>query len=167
MFNENLKINNNLPPVETKKSQDSEMVGINMYKKLHKMNEGNLDMDFAVEMKEHEELFSDTFELTENDLEILMVMYRFNKGTFRHSIRTLSIVKNKINKPLEKNIVLAEWIGKEIQDMDVFYRACLFHDIGKIAIPEFILTNKLNDIQWANYLFELTPSETNNSIIKD
>ncbi len=149
------------------KSGFSNTVGVNKYHQLQEMNEKNPDNDFLLKIDKHKKIFQETFELSDKDLEMLMVMYRFNKATFEHSLRTISIINLKVHKPLEKGIVLADGIKKEVQDIKVFFRACLFHDIGKIAIPDFILSNRLKDSDWANYLLDLLNDEKGFQTIKN
>ena len=157
------QLNNKLFP-EASGPEGPRIDGVYKYHQFREETKNYLDKDFINEMDKHKELFQETLELTEKDLEMLMIMYHFDKATFEHSIKTLSIIKDKVHKPLEKGIVLADGIKGEVQNMEIFYRACLFHDIGKIAIPEFVLTNKLKDEDWAKYLLDLINDKNDSSI---
>ena len=90
--------------------------------------------------------------MTDNDWEMLTVMELYDRGTFEHCVKTYKIAKDKVEKVLDGGIIIANIIEEEGVDLEVFYRACLFHDIGKIEIPEFILNNKFTDGDWTNSL---------------
>jgi len=102
------------------------------------------------------ELSGATF-LIEKDWRILTALEIFDKGTFEHCVRTYTFAK----EILETKLV---GLGKEIEQEGVilkqFYIACLFHDLGKLSIPKFILNSRVSDEIWT-YLFmtELSPEQ--------
>jgi len=108
------------------------------------------------------ELSSATF-LNEKDWKILTALEIFDKGTFEHSVRTYLIAKEKLETRLTD-------LGHEIEAEGVilkqFYVACLFHDIGKLSIPKFILNSVIHDNVWTHLFMEL-PHEQQDEILTD
>ncbi|EKE18528.1 MAG: hypothetical protein ACD_9C00307G0005 [uncultured bacterium] len=131
------------------------------------LNEKVHDLEFEKEInktKEEygEQLSSATF-LNNKDWKILTGIKLFNKETLEHSIGTYLVAKEKIEKRLKE-------LGIEIQQegatLEQFYRACLFHDVGKMAIPEFILRNETTDHEWAIGLAMLNENEKDEIFIR-
>ncbi|KKQ44491.1 MAG: hypothetical protein US63_C0026G0010 [Candidatus Moranbacteria bacterium GW2011_GWC2_37_8] len=123
-------------------------------------NTENEDLEFQKEIKQTktnyaEQLASATF-LDSKDWKILTGLRLFNMETFEHSIGTYLIAKNKIKERLTE-------IGIEIQHegvrLEQFYRACLFHDIGKMAIPDFVLSKKATNLDWVTGFMTLDEEE--------
>ena len=118
----------------------------------------NIDPVFEKEITKTEEQLPNADFLSSKDWRILTSIRLFNKETFEHSIGTYLIAREKIGK----NIIE---LGIEIQHegvlLEQFYRACLFHDIGKMAVPEFIITNKFNNNNWITMFMMLPVSQEN------
>ncbi len=104
--------------------------------------------------------------LTENDWKMLAVMELYDKGTFEHCVKTYLIAKEKVEKMLGDQIVIADLIKNEGMELEVFYRACLFHDIGKVEIPSFVLHNSLTDSEWMNNLCQIVYGKDSDNHIK-
>ena len=105
--------------------------------------------------KQHGERLSSATFLDDMDWKILTGIKLFNKETFEHSIGTYLIARNTIENDLPE---LAVEIQNEGVTLEQFYRACLFHDIGKMAIPEFILNSKVTDEMWVTGFMMLPES---------
>lgn len=104
-----------------------------------------------------EELSSADF-LTAEDWQILTAIELFDKKTFIHSIGTYNVARKKIEERLTE---LGTEITHEGVELKQFYRGCLFHDIGKLAIPEFIINNTTTDAEWVYYFMEILPDDKN------
>lgn len=95
---------------------------------------------------------------------MLTALELFDKGTFEHSVETYHIARNKIEKVLDGQVIIAKLIEQEGVLLEQFYRACLFHDIGKIEIPNFLINNKLTDGDWMDILCRMVCEEHNEEL---
>lgn len=128
--------------------------------------EDSESLEFANEIEITNQIYkSDLVDLNfldNNDWKILTALRLFHQETLEHSIGTYLVAKEKIEK-------LGE-LGKEIihegVSLDQFYRACLFHDIGKMAVPDFILNSKTNDRKWAMGLAVLEEKEKDEIFVR-
>lgn len=82
--------------------------------------------------------------LEEKDWESAVALELFHSETFAHSVRTYCIAKEKVEKRLSRDIVLKDIFAREGVSLEQFYRTCLFHDIGKTAIPQEIIQNTVS-----------------------
>jgi HD-GYP domain-containing protein (c-di-GMP phosphodiesterase class II) len=107
------------------------------------------DLSFYKEIsrlkKDYGNQFADADFLTKEDWRILTALEIFDKNTFEHSLGTYLVAKNKLEKRLT---ILDKEIIREGVELRQFYRACLFHDIGKMSIPPTLLNSKLTDDNW-------------------
>jgi len=100
------------------------------------------------QIKRVQEVVGDDIEfLTQKDWEILTVLELFDVVTFEHCLKTYKIAKDKVEKILDDDVIIADFIQSEVIDIEKFYRACLLHDIGKVEIPKSIL-NKVFHEDW-------------------
>ncbi len=90
--------------------------------------------------------------MTSENWEMLAVLWLFDEETTKHSIETYRIARDKVTKPLLGEVVLADEFTKEGVSLEQFFRACIFHDIGKIAVPRALLTDKNSDVECAAIL---------------
>ncbi|MEK7555719.1 MAG: HD domain-containing protein [Patescibacteria group bacterium] len=102
--------------------------------------------------------------LTPENWKMLTALELFDKGTFEHSVETYHIARNKIEKVLDGQVIIAKLIEQEGVLLEQFYRACLFHDIGKIEIPNFLINNKLTDGDWMDILCRMVCEEHNEEL---
>lgn len=100
--------------------------------------------------------------LSAQEWEMLTVLELFDVETFEHCLRTYEKAREMIESEgalgcyLRENIIgeLKETIPEKLsarEQEEVFqtvYQACLFHDLGKIAVPKFILNNTLRNDEW-------------------
>ncbi len=100
------------------------------------------EYDTSIEAEQH-------MLLTNKDWEMLAVLWLFDEKTAHHSVETYRIARDKVTKPLLGNVVLAKEFTKEGVSLEQFFRACLFHDIGKLAIPLNVLTDSQGDTESA------------------
>lgn len=101
-----------------------------------------------------EELKSLGEEFGEECWEMLTVLELFDEETAIHCVNTFLIAKSKVEKTLWNGTILANEFKKEDVKLSQFYRACVFHDIGKIEVPHSVLVNQVNDEKCAKLLFE-------------
>lgn len=86
--------------------------------------------------------------------EMLTVLELFDTETAFHCVNTFLIAKSKVEKTLWNGIVLANEFKKEDVKLSQFYKACVFHDIGKIEVPHSVLVNKTTDEKCSVLLLE-------------
>jgi len=127
------------------------------YKEIEKeLKEKDLLMEQTNRVKDVLEKDDEDFSFLSNeDVKILTVLELFDKSTFEHGINTYKIAKEKTNKVLGGNIVLARLIEKEGVSMESFYRACMMHDVGKIEIPSFLFIKKRSAYERFFVLFNI------------
>jgi len=83
--------------------------------------------------------------MTEKDWEMLAVMDCYDERTTSHCVETLRIAQDRIERFKAGDKKFSELIVDEDVPMEEFYRACLFHDIGKCLIPRSVLNNTFFD----------------------
>lgn len=133
---------------------ESEILGLKKYKEIETLlrkfpYNGKFIEEVKKIKKECSDVFNGFIEMNEKDWDLLTIICLFDRQTFEHSVGAFIILKEKIENPLKNGIILKKGIEDEVGDINIFYRACLFHDIGKITIPKFILRNSLTDKDWA------------------
>jgi response regulator RpfG family c-di-GMP phosphodiesterase len=92
--------------------------------------------------------------MEEKDWEMLAVMNVYDEATAEHCIRTYILAKEKLEKCHLGGIPLKDHVSDEAGMLDSFYRACLFHDIGKCCLPHEVLNNTMTESQLADTLFD-------------
>ncbi len=92
--------------------------------------------------------------MNEKDWERLTVMRLYDEPTALHCIRTFLLAEKKLGECHVKGISLSSLIDEEVGTLENFYRACLFHDVGKCCLPHAVLNNSLNDADLAKVLIE-------------
>lgn len=102
--------------------------------------------------------------LTPENWKMLTTLELFDKSTFEHSVDTYHIARNKIEKVLDGQVIIAKLIEQEGVTLEQFYRACLFHDIGKVEIPNFLINNRLTDRDWVDILCRMVCEEHNEEL---
>jgi len=102
----------------------------------------------------------------ESDWKMATILELFDQQTFEHSFKTYQIAREKVDKHLGDGVIIANIIKKEGISMKQFYRACMFHDIGKVEVPHFILNNRTTETEWTNRLFELVSEKDKKMISK-
>ena len=133
---------------------ESEFLGLKKYREIDiLLKKFPLNKKFLSEKKltkkECHDILKGHIQMTEKDWDLLTILRLFDRATFEHSLGAFIIVKDKIENSLKNETTIKEAIESEVGNINVFYRACLFHDIGKISIPRLILKNSLNDKEWA------------------
>lgn len=125
-----------------------------------------IDFEFAKEIEKTKneyasKLANATF-LNQKHWKLLTGLRLFSKETFEHSVGTFLILKEKIKRlpKLEKEIV-----GEGVT-IEQFLWSGLSHDVGKMAIPDFVLNNKTTDHDWAIGLAMLDDEEKDEIFIK-
>lgn len=92
--------------------------------------------------------------MTPEDWEMLAIMDCYDKGTADHCVETYRIARDRIERFTMGDKKFSEMITGEGIPLSEFYRACLFHDIGKCCIPHSILHNHLTDADFGKQLCE-------------
>lgn len=84
--------------------------------------------------------------LTERDREMFTVLDLYDPSTARHCLETYRIARGKIEKEILPGVSFARLLEKhEEVTTDQFYRACLFHDIGKVEVPRAVIRHQMDD----------------------
>ncbi|KKU53427.1 MAG: hypothetical protein UY41_C0023G0003 [Candidatus Moranbacteria bacterium GW2011_GWE1_49_15] len=117
---------------------------------------GLLDKEVAVTEKLFKEELGKLYPLSRKDLEMLSVIRLFDSKTFYHSVETYATAKKKIARPLESGSTFLDMLKNEGVSPEQFWRACLFHDIGKVVIPKFLLNSNYTDENWAQAFIQLS-----------
>lgn len=99
------------------------------------------------------ELFAETW-MTEGDWEMLAVMNYYDSKIAEHCVGTLLIAREKLQQLSLGEKKFVDIIEEESGSLTEFYRACLFHDVGKCCIPYEILNNQYSDKDFASLLSE-------------
>jgi hypothetical protein len=89
--------------------------------------------------------------LGESDYEMLFVLRLFHPETYEHSVRTYITGREKILSNHPVGTYLRKKITEEIPEgnaLEIVYRSLLLHDMGKIAVPVFILDDTHTDSNW-------------------
>lgn len=92
--------------------------------------------------------------MTEKDWEMLAVMDFYDEKTVRHCIETLRIAEDRIERFKAGDRKFSELIKHEGVPLQEFFRACLFHDIGKMVVPRSILNNTFFDKDFDTQLYD-------------
>ena len=116
---------------------------------LHCLREEGLMPRQVLQMKEcyGESLESAEF-MTENDWEYLTMIYLYSPELATHSVETYKLIRSKIERIHIGTETIADRIEKEAGSLDEFYRAALFHDIGKLDIPESVMNHVVHRGDW-------------------
>lgn len=89
------------------------------------------------------------FRATQNDWEMLAILWLYHEETAEHGVRLLLLGNELLSHPLigpeNEKIFLKKLIPKNHISIEQFLRGVLFHDIGKIALPREVVENSLND----------------------
>ncbi len=89
--------------------------------------------------------------LEASDYEMMFVLRLFHPETYEHSIRTYVTGREKIMSDHPVGEYLRRKITEEIPGgnaLEIVYRSLLLHDMGKIAVPVFILDDTHTDSDW-------------------
>lgn len=84
--------------------------------------------------------------LTDNDREMFTILDLYDPDTAHHCLKTYEIAKEKMEMPIHGETSFAEVIRqREDVTLEQFYRACLFHDIGKVEVPRSVIRHHMGD----------------------
>lgn len=104
--------------------------------------------------------------LGESDYEMLFTLRLFHPETYEHSVRTYATGREKIMSEHPIGEYLRRKITEEIPEgnaLEIVYRSLLLHDMGKIAVPVFILDDTHTDSDWVSLGEEQCSQHTNNN----
>lgn len=90
--------------------------------------------------------------------DMLTVLDLYDSQTAEHCADTYRLIRERLERVMARHKVLAEVLRSENVEMEQFYFASLTHDIGKICIPPFIISNSLVKKNWDDLLLELFES---------
>jgi hypothetical protein len=95
---------------------------------------------------EEEYALDDISFLTEGDREMFTVLDLYDPGTARHCLETYQIAKEKMEKEMLPGVSFARILAEqEGVTLEQFYRACLFHDIGKVEVPRSVILDHTDE----------------------
>jgi len=145
---------------------ESEFLGLKKYKEIEYIlkkfpPKGKFFIEKELTKKESKDILDNFIKMSEKDWDLLTILRLFDKETFEHSINSFVILKNKIESLSAEAKKYKKELESELGDLGVIYRACLFHDIGKIKIPKFILKNSLSDREWALRFYRIIKKQKN------
>lgn len=84
--------------------------------------------------------------ITERDKEMFTALDLYDPATARHCRETYRIAKGQMEIPVDGSMSFAELLSsREGVTLEQFYRACLFHDIGKVGVPRAVIRDRLGD----------------------
>ncbi|PLX20637.1 hypothetical protein C0584_05350 [Candidatus Parcubacteria bacterium] len=146
--------------------KESDIVGLKKYREINiLLKKFPHSSKFQEEKEKTKEecryIFDKSFKLNEKDWALLTLLRLFDRQTYEHSVGSFMIVWDKLENALEGGSEIKKGVQEEAGSLDVFYRACLFHDIGKITIPKFILRNSLTDKDWALKFYKSVKRQKN------
>ena len=103
---------------------------------------------------------------SDEDWEMLTVLWLYDEPTAEHCIRTLGltheIAVRELEGPRGEKISLHALVEKNIS-LQKFLRASLFHDIGKLALPREVVKNTLNDHEMGEIFFKMCHEESSSN----
>lgn len=105
--------------------------------------------------------------MTEEDWEYLTIISLYSPELATHSVETYRLIHSKIGRIHIGSETIAEIIEKEAGSLDVFYRAALFHDIGKLNIPESVMNHVVRPGNWYALMYATSNPEQLHSIYND
>lgn len=84
--------------------------------------------------------------LEQGEWEMFAVLWLYDEDTAIHCLETYKIARVKVTEPLGSGgPILKEHFELGGVTLETFYRACLFHDIGKVEVPRSLLNNNQNE----------------------
>ncbi|MDD4989642.1 MAG: hypothetical protein PHV42_04430, partial [Candidatus Pacebacteria bacterium] len=84
--------------------------------------------------------------LNDADREMFTVLDLYDPVTAKHCLRTYEIAREKMEKEVIPGESLAQLLEKnESITPEQFYRACLFHDIGKVEVPRVVIQHRMSE----------------------
>lgn len=158
---------NNTEQEEVLLRRSREIAGQGDYWKIREMlrDENLIDMN----IKRIHEQWGDALPLNffkKDDWELLTALELFHPETFEHSLRTYLTAKEKVEKRLSYDIVLKDLFLREGVSLEQFYRSCLFHDIGKTALPQAIIQNSVSKDRAVEILTNLVNQRSDDALAK-
>jgi len=89
--------------------------------------------------------------LSESDREMFTILDLYDPDTARHCLETYKIAREKVEKEIIPGISFARLLERhEEVTLVQFYRACLFHDIGKVEVPRVVIQHRMDE----SHMFE-------------
>lgn len=109
------------------------------------LRERNL-LDKEKNRVEHDYALREIPFLNEHDREMFTVLDLYDPATARHCLETYRIARGKIEKEIIPGVSFARLLERhEEVTPDQFYRACLFHDIGKVEVPRAVIRHRMDE----------------------
>jgi hypothetical protein len=82
----------------------------------------------------------------ERDREMFTILDLYDPETARHCLETYRIAREKVEKEIFPGVSLARLFEQqENVSLEEFYRACLFHDIGKVEVPRAVIRHRMDE----------------------
>lgn len=79
---------------------------------------------------------------TSADFVLFAILDLYDRALAQHSLAVLKLLQQKITRPVcYQQIRFLDLVTNSGINLNQFWRGCLFHDLGKIKIPNFILNN--------------------------
>ena len=84
--------------------------------------------------------------LTKKDGEMFTVLELYDVETARHCLDTYRIAQDKMSVEILPGVILEHLLQEdEGISLEQFYRACLFHDIGKVEVIRQVIQHEMGD----------------------
>ncbi len=97
--------------------------------------------------------------------EAVSVIFAYDKETFEHSVRARILTEKVLNMEVDGRTLIVD-VENELGGLDKLLTAATLHDIGKVNIPYFVLSDTTSSAVWMAELFDMIQSgecEDNNT----
>lgn len=92
---------------------------------------------------------------TSADFVLFAILDLYDRALARHSLAVLQLLQQKITRPVcYQQIRFLDLVTNSGINLNQFWRGCIFHDLGKIKVPNFILNNSTTNQELLQILLD-------------